>query len=83
MVDIYQAVAEGLPRDIEQLRAALNDPDAWEQEYELCWLDEASAWLSYDLINSVEHDRAGDPDLYQGGPCFVGADIGRARTTCS
>ena len=45
--DIYQAVADGLPRDIEQLRSALGDEDAWAQEYELKWLDEASAWISF------------------------------------
>ena len=44
------------PARLEALRAALNDPDAWAQEYELQWLDEASAWLSYDLINAVEHE---------------------------
>lgn len=42
IVDIYQAVADGLPRDIEQLKAGLNDPDAWAQEFELQWLDEAA-----------------------------------------
>lgn len=76
-VDIYRAVADGLPRDIEELREGLADEDAWAQEYELKWLDEASAWLSYELISSVEDERAGDPDLYQGGPCYVGRDIGR------
>jgi hypothetical protein len=76
-VDIYQAVADGLPRDIEELRAGIADDDAWAQEYELRYLDEASAWLSYDLISSCEDDDAGDPDKYQGGPCFVGRDIGR------
>lgn len=74
-VDIYHAVAEGLPRDIAEMRAALNDDDAWAQEFELKWLDEASAWLSYDLIDAAEHDRAGLPDSYGGGPCFVGVDI--------
>jgi len=73
--DIYQAVADGLPRDIEQLRSALGDEDAWAQEYELKWLDEASAWISFELINGVEHDRAGLPEHYQGGHCFVGVDI--------
>ncbi|MCO5083072.1 MAG: terminase family protein [Rhizobiaceae bacterium] len=77
VVDIYKAVADGLPRNIEELRAGLADEDAWAQEYELKYLDEASAWLSYDLISSVEDEKAGDPDLYQGGPCFVGVDIGR------
>lgn len=77
VVDIYQAVADGLPRDIEELRAGIADEDAWAQEYELKYLDEASAWLSYDLITSVEDPAAGDPDGYQGGVCFVGRDIGR------
>ena len=74
--DIYQAVADGLPRDIDELRTALNDEDAWSQEYELKWLDEASAWLSFELISSCEDDLAGRPELYQGGPCYIGVDIG-------
>ena len=40
------------------------------------WLDEASAWLSYDLIGGVEHVQAGQPENYAGGGCFVGVDIG-------
>lgn len=75
IVDIYQAVKDGLPRDIDELRRALADDDAWMQEYELKWLDEASAWLPYDLINAAEHDRAGLPEHYADGPCFVGVDI--------
>jgi len=74
-VDIYQAVADGLPRDIELLRCGLNDPDLWAQEYELSWLDAASNWLDFDLINHAEDDAAGDPAAYQGGPVFVGVDI--------
>lgn len=76
-VDIYQAVADGLDRDINQLREGLSDDDLWSQEFELKWLDEASAWLSYELISTVEEDSAGIPDGYQGGACFVGVDIGR------
>lgn len=76
VVDIYRAVAEGLPRDVEEMRLALNDEDAWAQEFELKWLDEASAWLSYELINGCEHDLAGLPEHYAGGPCYVGVDIG-------
>jgi len=74
-VDIYQAVADGLPRDIEALRRGIDDPDAWSQEYELKWLDEASAWLPYEMINACEHDGAGLPEHYAGGPCYVGVDI--------
>ncbi|HGJ5862582.1 terminase large subunit domain-containing protein, partial [Arsenophonus nasoniae] len=75
VVDIYQAVREGLPCDIADMRAALNDEDAWAQEFELKWLDEASSWLSYELIDGVEHDLAGIPEHYTDGPCFVGVDI--------
>ncbi len=75
VVDIYQAVRDGLPRDIEELRRGIADPDAWAQEYELQWLDEASAWLPYETINACEHDQAGRPELYGGGPCFVGVDV--------
>jgi len=75
ITDIYQAVADGLPRNIEELRAGCGDEDAWAQEFELKWLDEASAWLSYELITAVENELAGQPDQYAGGPCFVGVDI--------
>lgn len=75
MTDIYQAVADGLDRDIEELRRGAGDEDLWAQEFELKWLDEASAWLSYELIASCEDDNAGKPELYTGGPCYVGVDI--------
>lgn len=77
VVDIYRAVQEGLPRDIDELRSGLADEDSWAQEFELKWLDEASAWLSYDLISSCEDEHAGDPSGYQGNVCFIGRDIGR------
>ena len=79
VVDIYQAVRDGLPRNIDELREGLADEDSWAQEFELKWLDEASAWLSYDLISSCEDEQAGDPDGYQGNVCFVGRDIGRRQ----
>lgn len=77
IVDIYQAVADGLPRNVEELRAGLGDDDLWAQEFELQWLDEASAWLTYELIATCEEELAGKPEFYQGGVCFVGRDIGR------
>lgn len=78
-VDIYEAVRQGLDRDIDMLRKGMADADAWAQEYELKWLDEASAWLPYDLIAGVEHPDAGAADGYTGGPCFVGVDIAARR----
>ena len=75
ITDIYQAVADGLPRDIDELRRGAGDEDLWAQEFELKWLDEASAWLDFELITSCEHPQAGDPAHYAGGPCYVGVDI--------
>jgi phage FluMu gp28-like protein len=74
-VDIYQAVADGLPRNPQELRVGMGDPDGWRQEFELEWLDEASAWLPYDLIDANEDPAAGEPSGYTDGLCFVGMDI--------
>lgn len=73
--NIYQAVDDGLPRDIDELKRGAGDADLWAQEFELQWLDEASAWLDYELIASCEHAQAGNPEHYTGGPCYVGVDI--------
>ncbi len=77
--DIYQAVADGLPRNIPELKALLADDELWAQEYELLFLDGASAWIDIDTILAAEHDHAGRPDKYTGGPCFIGIDIGIRR----
>jgi phage FluMu gp28-like protein len=76
--DIYQAVKEGLPRSIDDLRRALNDPDAWAQEFELEWLDEASSWLTYDLIDSCVSPGC-DRLEYGGVGVFVGVDLAVKR----
>ena len=78
-MDIYDAVRQGLDRDIGMLKAALDDDDGWLQEYELKFLDEGSAWLTYDLITACEDENAGKPELYTGGACYIGNDIGARR----
>ncbi len=74
-VNIHQAVAEGLDRNIDELRAGLGDPDLWAQEYELQWRDEASAWIDYDLIAACE--TAG-----YGRKRYMEFDINRQLTVC-
>lgn len=82
--DIYQAVAEGHPVDIDELRAGIKDPQAWAQEFELQFLDEVSAYLTYELIAGAEDPQATtdrlleeiDPAL---GDLYLGLDIGRRR----
>ena len=77
--DIYQAVEQGLDRNIEELRILAGDDDLWAQEFELKWLDEAEAWLPFDLIMACESAEAGRPGMYGGGICYVGNDIAVRR----
>ncbi len=71
---------DGLPRDIDELRTGIADDDAWAQEYELKYLDEASAWLSYDLITSVEDPARGDPAATRATPASSAAISAGATT---
>ncbi|HAL45693.1 MAG TPA: terminase, partial [Phycisphaerales bacterium] len=56
VVDIYQAVADGVPHNVEELKAGIDDPDAWAQEFEVQFIDEASAWLTYEMIAACQLD---------------------------
>lgn len=61
-IDIYQAVEMGLdlvdedgnPIEPEDLRLALNDDDAWAEEFECIPSDEVSAFLTHEMISAVE-----------------------------
>jgi phage FluMu gp28-like protein len=57
-VDIYTAVKEGLPLDIEELKAAVDDPEGWAQEFECQFLDVQAVLLPYELIASCESIEA-------------------------
>lgn len=88
-VDIHDAVAQGLPVDIAELRDALEDPEGWAQEYELNFLDQATVLLPYELLVPCENPLATttcDPAFWQGSgaPVFCGIDFGRTRdlTVC-
>lgn len=80
-IDIYDAIAGGLElkdeagalSTPEQLKEALGDDDAWDQEYMVLYLDEATAFLSYDLIAKCE-----DPEL-EPEPQWVGTLLARAQ----
>ncbi len=86
-VDIHKAVAEKLPVNIEELRAALNDAEGWAQEFECEFLDVQSTLLPYELIASCESSEASaaaPADFWlraaAGAPPLVmGIDFGRRR----
>ncbi len=89
-VDIHKAVADGLPVDVDELRAALNDPDGWAQEFECQFLDAAAVLLSYELIALNEGPEATEAiapeywSLPSTFPVDLGIDFGRKRnlTVC-
>ncbi len=74
-VDIYQAVQQGLPRNIAELKKAAGDPLLWQQEYELNFMDDQHAWLDYALIMACEDDTTAQQELRHDSCCFVGIDI--------
>lgn len=63
VVTLYDAVAQGLelrdedsqPCTADQLMAAMGDREAAEQEYLVQYIDEATAFISYDLITEGEN----------------------------
>jgi phage FluMu gp28-like protein len=85
-VDVYAAVAEGCPIDIEGMRRGLKDDDTWNQEFCCVFLKSTGAWLTLDLIAACE-DAGATIDLPPGfrprGSLHAGIDVGRDHdATC-
>lgn len=92
-VDVYLAVREGCPINIEEMRTGLNDDDTWNQEFCCVFLKSVGAWLTLDLISAAEDTETGakilhldpnaglkvdlDPNFNPRGPLFAGIDVGR------
>jgi phage FluMu gp28-like protein len=89
-VDIYTAVKEKLPVDIEELKAAIDDPEGWAQEFECQFLDVQAVLLPYDLIATCESEEATatvPAEFWQTNapwPIDMGIDFGRRQdlTVC-
>jgi phage FluMu gp28-like protein len=75
-VTILDAAAQGLPVNIAELKAGVDDPDIWAQEYMCEFIDSSGVLLPYELIAACETD-APDPDGEP--PLYAGMDIGRSR----
>lgn len=54
IVTIHDAVRDGLRVDVEQLRRAMNDAELFRQEFECEFVDEATAFLTYEMIAACE-----------------------------
>lgn len=83
MTDIYTAVNEGLKVNIDELRKGIADPDAWAQEFECQFIDEATAYITYDMITACEDEGAAIdlPESFEfaGRELYIGVDIGRKK----
>jgi len=84
-VTIHDAIADGMPLDAEKLRLALDDPDAWAQEYECEPMDISTVLLPYELLASCESPEATSlvpPEFWMHPPTtplFGGLDFARKK----
>ena len=82
-VDIETAVQRGLPINLDELRAGLDDPEGWAQEYECQFIDSAAILLPYELIalcESAEATETVPPEYWIARgqfPVDIGIDFGR------
>lgn len=89
-VTIHDAVRMGLPVDIEELKAAIDDPEGWAQEFECEFLDTATVLLPYDLLatcESIEASEVVEDGFWaanSSSPLVCGIDFGRQNdpTVC-
>lgn len=75
-VTIEDAVRMGLPVNLEELKAGVDDPDIWAQEYMCEFIDNTSVLLPYELIGKCESSQVSDDGA---SPLYMGMDIGRSR----
>src|SRR5579862_9074154 len=83
LVDIHQAVNDGLGLDIDELKRGLDDVEIWEQEYECMPADVSAVLLPYELLASCESTEATTmvgSDFFNGTkPYVIGIDFARSR----
>jgi phage FluMu gp28-like protein len=90
-VTIHDAVKAGLPMDVEALRGAMPDAEAWAQEYECEFADQSAVLLPYELIEQCEAPEANETNSVEGlshsfdanhhyaPELYVGIDFGRKQ----
>lgn len=81
---INDAVDQGLEVDVEELRLAMGDEELYRQEFLCEFLDEATAFLTYEMIAACEDaklERELDFDALddEKRDVYVGVDVGRKK----
>nr|AIF26382.1 hypothetical protein [uncultured bacterium fosmid pJB16B1] len=61
---------------LAELRAGVDDPDIWAQEYMCEFIDNTSVLLPYELIGKCESETIKDDGA---SPIYIGMDVGRSK----
>jgi len=72
--DIYTAVEEGCPADIETIQRELDDDEAFQAEYCCSFASRRSIFFDLDQVRAAQSDRGP-----RGGELYAGIDIGRTN----
>ena len=75
-VTIEDAVRMGLPINLEELKAGVDDPDIWAQEYMCEFIDNTAVLLPYEMIGKCESESIKDDGS---SPLYIGMDVGRSK----
>lgn len=83
-MSVHGAIEGGLSIDVEELRASMDDPAAFRQEFECEFVDEATAFIPLHLIARCEDASVSKrPDEGRLGTreaaIYAGVDVGRMR----
>jgi phage FluMu gp28-like protein len=83
-VPLAQAAAEGLEVDLPAMRAGIGDELAWRQEFCCEFADEATSFMTYELIRGCQDPRLETAVDWaslsrRGAEVYAGVDVGRVR----
>ena len=84
LLTLPDAVAYGLDVDVEQMRRAMGDETLFRQEFLCEFIDESTAFLTYEQITDCVDDALVchcevEPLACETRELFVGVDVGRVR----
>ncbi|MFQ5412750.1 MAG: hypothetical protein ACE5EC_10655, partial [Phycisphaerae bacterium] len=84
ILPLDKAMAQGFHIDISDTRAAVDDEQIWREEFGCEFLDEATSFMTYELIRSCQDERmrtdvAWDRLRRVEADIYVGVDLGRTR----
>ncbi len=84
VVTLSDAISQGLNADAEEIRRTLGDETLYRQEFLCEFIDEATAFLTYDQIAGcadpalIPHESV-EPLKHESRDLFIGVDVGRLR----